>query len=55
MAKNNFQYGGWNSYTLQCGHGCLFLELKIDIRECGTIMTGLLLCRSSSMELFTGL
>jgi len=19
MAKNNFQYGGWNSYTLQCG------------------------------------
>jgi len=18
MAKNNFQYGGWNSYTLQC-------------------------------------
>ena len=19
MVKNNFQYGGWNSYTLQCG------------------------------------
>ena len=19
MAKNNFQYAGWNSYTLQCG------------------------------------
>jgi len=19
MANNNFQYGGWNSYTLQCG------------------------------------
>jgi len=19
MSKNNFQYGGWNSYTLQCG------------------------------------
>jgi len=19
MAKNYFQYGGWNSYTLQCG------------------------------------
>ena len=19
MAKNEFQYGGWNSYTLQCG------------------------------------
>ena len=19
MAQNNFQYGGWNSYTLQCG------------------------------------
>ena len=19
MAKNDFQYGGWNSYTLQCG------------------------------------
>ena len=18
MAKNDFQYGGWNSYTLQC-------------------------------------
>jgi len=21
MAKNDFQYGGWNSYTLQCGCG----------------------------------
>jgi len=19
MTKNDFQYGGWNSYTLQCG------------------------------------
>jgi len=19
MAKNDFQYGGWNSYTLKCG------------------------------------
>jgi len=19
MAKSDFQYGGWNSYTLQCG------------------------------------
>ena len=19
MAKNDFQYGGWNSYTLRCG------------------------------------
>jgi len=19
MAKDDFQYGGWNSYTLQCG------------------------------------
>ena len=19
MAKNDFQYGGWNSYSLQCG------------------------------------
>jgi len=19
MAKNDYQYGGWNSYTLQCG------------------------------------
>jgi len=19
MAKNDFQYAGWNSYTLQCG------------------------------------
>jgi len=19
MAKNDFQYGGWNYYTLQCG------------------------------------
>ena len=19
MAKNDFQYGGWNTYTLQCG------------------------------------
>jgi len=19
MAKNNFQYGGWNYYTMQCG------------------------------------
>jgi len=19
MAKNDFQYGGWNAYTLQCG------------------------------------
>jgi len=21
MAKNDIQYGGWNSYTLQCGSG----------------------------------
>ena len=20
MAKNDFQYGGWNHYTLQCGN-----------------------------------
>jgi len=21
MAKNDYQYGGWNSYTLACGYG----------------------------------
>jgi len=27
MAKNDFQYGGWNSYTLQCG---TIMTLMID-------------------------
>ena len=22
MVKNDFQYGGWNSYTLQCAQNC---------------------------------
>jgi len=28
MAKNDFQYGGWNSYTLQCGMWLWNLDSK---------------------------
>jgi len=39
MAKNDFQYGGWNSYTLQCGT-IMTLISPGDCRVCGSgIMT----------------
>jgi len=32
MAKNDFQYGGWNYYTLQCGTNMTFdCSLQYDI------------------------
>jgi len=27
MAKNDFQYGGWNYYTLQCGTTMTFCQV----------------------------
>jgi len=29
MAKNDFQYGGWNSYTLQCGNNDVMSIFKM--------------------------
>ena len=29
MAKNDFQYGGWNSYTLQCGTIMTLITVKV--------------------------
>jgi len=29
MAKNDFQYGGWNYYTLQCGR-CLWDDMPLN-------------------------
>jgi len=31
MAKNDFQYGGWNYYTLQCG------TIMTSIRHLGSL------------------
>ena len=31
MAKNDFQYGGWNYYTLQCG----MISLGESTLQCG--------------------
>jgi len=37
MAKNDFQYGGWNSYTLQCG---TIMSLMISPSDC-TLQCGM--------------
>jgi len=34
MAKNDFQYGGWNSYTLQCGTIMTFISPGDCILQC---------------------
>ena len=35
MAKNDFQYAGWNSYTLQCGTITTLISLGDCILQCG--------------------
>ena len=35
MAKNNFQYGGWNSYTLQCCTIMILISLGDCTLQCG--------------------
>ena len=35
MAKNDFQYGGWNSYILQCGTIMTLISLGDCNRQCG--------------------
>jgi len=36
MAKNDFQYGGWNSYTLQCGTIMTLISPGDCTLECGS-------------------
>jgi len=35
MAKNDFQYGGWNSYTLQCGTIMTLISPDDYTLQCG--------------------
>jgi len=35
MAKNDFQYGGWNSYTLQCGTIMTLISPGDCTMQCG--------------------
>ena len=35
MAKNDFQYGGWNSYTLQCGTITTLISSDDCTLQCG--------------------
>jgi len=35
MAKNDFQYGGWNSYTLQCGTIVTLISRGDCTLQCG--------------------
>jgi len=35
MAKNDFQYGGWNSYTLQCGTIMTLISPNDCTLQCG--------------------
>jgi len=35
MAKNYFQYGGWNSYTLQCGTIMTLISTGDCTLQCG--------------------
>jgi len=35
MAKNDFQYGGWNSYTLQCGTIVTLISPGDSTLHCG--------------------
>ena len=35
MAKNDFQYGGWNSYTLQCGTIMRLISPGVSTLSCG--------------------
>jgi len=35
MAKNDFQYGGWNFYTLQCGTIMTLISPGDCILQCG--------------------
>ena len=35
MAKNGFQYAGWNSYTLQCGTITTLISSGDCILQCG--------------------
>ena len=43
MAKNDFQYSGWNSYTLQCGT----IMTLISSGDC-TLQCGMWLCNRDS-------
>jgi len=36
MAKNDFQYVGWNSYTLQCGTIMTLISSGDCTLQCGT-------------------
>jgi len=36
MVKNDFQYGGWNSYTLQCGTIVTLISPSGSTRQCDT-------------------
>ena len=35
MAKNDFQYGGWNSYALQCGTNMTWISPGDCTLQCG--------------------
>jgi len=35
MAKNDFQYGGWNSYTVQCGTIMILISRGDCTLQCG--------------------
>jgi len=35
MAKNDFQFGGWNSYTLQCGTIITLISPDDCTLQCG--------------------
>jgi len=38
MAKNDFQYGGWNSYTLQCGTIVTLISPGDCTLQCGAVL-----------------
>jgi len=38
MAKNNFSYGGWNSYTLQCGMIMTLIAPGDCTMQCGMLL-----------------
>jgi len=35
MTRNDFQYGGWNSYTLQCGTITTLISSVAFTMQCG--------------------
>jgi len=48
MANNDFQYGGWNSYTLQCGTIMTLISPGDCTLQCGMCGSGIITVNSPS-------